>query len=110
MIEARSRWLELSWFSALTCGFAFAQAVSQISGTATDTSGAVVPGVEVTATQTDTGIKRTVVTNGTGEYILPNLQIGPYGLEASKQGFRTYVQTGIQLQVNTNPVIPISLG
>jgi hypothetical protein len=94
----------------LFCGLAFAQAVSQISGTVTDQSGAVVPGVEVTATQTDTGIKRTVATNNAGEFALPNLQIGPYQLEASKQGFRTTVQTGIQLQVNSNPVIPIQLG
>ena len=103
-------WVRLLAVSVLTCGLAFAQAVSQISGTATDESGAVMPGVEVTATQTDTGIKRTVVTNAAGDYILPNLQIGPYRLEASKQGFRTYVQTGIQLQVSTNPVIPIKLG
>jgi hypothetical protein len=110
MMRARSKWVTLLSFFVLTCGLAFAQAISQISGTATDASGAVVPGVEVTATETDTGIKRTVVTNGQGEYILPNLQIGPYRLEASKPGFRTYVQTGIQLQVNTNPVIPIALG
>src|SRR5512141_491848 len=110
MTSANSQWIRLLALSILTCGITFAQAVSQISGTATDASGAVVPGVEVTATQTDTGIKRMAVTNGMGEYILPNLQIGPYRLEASKQGFRTYVQTGIQLQVNTNPVIPISLG
>ncbi len=92
-----------------TCGIVFGQAVSQISGTVTDPSGAVVPGVEVTATQTDTGIKRTAMTNESGEYVLPNLQIGPYRLEAAKQGFRTYVQTGIELQVNTNPAIPITL-
>ena len=110
MTSANSQWTRVFVLSVLTCGIAFAQAVSQISGTATDASGAVVPGVEVTATQTDTGIKRTVVSNGAGEYILPNLQIGPYRLEASKPGFRTYVQTGIQLQVNTNPVIPIALG
>jgi len=91
-------------------GLVFAQAVSQISGTTKDASGAVVPGVEVTATQTDTGIKRTVVTNDAGEFVIPNLQIGPYRLEATKPGFRNYVQTGIELQVNSNPVIPITLG
>jgi hypothetical protein len=103
-------WARLLSVSILICGLAFAQAVSQISGTVTDESGAVVPGADVTATQTGTGTKRTAVTNASGEFILPNLQIGPYRLEASKQGFRTYVQTGIQLQVNTNPVIPITLG
>src|SRR6266511_3951311 len=83
----------------------WAQATAQISGTVKDQSGAVLPGVEVTATQTDTGISRSAVTNETGSYILPNLAIGPYRLEAALPGFRTYAQTGIVLQVNASPVI-----
>src|SRR5229473_882988 len=82
-----------------------AQATAQISGTVRDQSGAVLPGVEVTATQTDTGIARTAVTNETGSYVLPNLALGPYRLEAALAGFRTFVQTGIVLQVNSSPVI-----
>src|SRR5262245_30183891 len=82
-----------------------AQATAQISGTVKDQSGAVLPGVEVTATQTDTSIARTTVTNETGSYVLPNLLIGPYRLEAALPGFRTFAQTGIVLQVGTNPVI-----
>src|SRR5881397_999703 len=88
----------------------FGQAVSQISGTVKDDSGAVVPGVEITATQTETGAKRTAMTDETGSYILPNLPLGPYRLETSKEGFRSYVQTGIELQVGSNPVIPVVLG
>ncbi len=88
----------------------FGQAVSQISGTVKDDSGAVVPGVEITVTQTDTGAKRTAMTDETGSYILPNLPLGPYRLEASKEGFRGYLQTGIELQVGSNPVIPVVLG
>src|SRR5499426_287442 len=83
----------------------WAQATAQISGTVKDQSGAVLPGVEVTATQTDTGIARTTVTNETGSYVLSNLPTGPYRVEAALAGFRTFVQTGVQLQVNTNPVI-----
>jgi hypothetical protein len=90
---------------AFASGFAWAQATAQISGTAKDASGAVLPGVEVTATQTDTGIARSTVTNETGSYVLPNLLIGPYRLEAGLPGFRTFVQTGIVLQVGTSPVI-----
>src|SRR5205823_2485656 len=48
---------------------------------------------------------RTVVTNETGSYVLPNLAIGPYRLEAALPGFRTFVQTGIVLDVNSNRVI-----
>ena len=91
--------------SAIACGSVWAQATAQISGTVRDPSGAVLPGVEVTATQTDTGIARTAVTNETGSYILPNLSVGPYRFEAALPGFRTFVQTGIVLQVNSNPVI-----
>jgi len=104
------KWSQLTCVCALSCAVAFGQAVSQISGTAKDDSGAVVPGVEITATQTETGAKRSVTTDETGSYILPNLPLGPYRLEASKAGFRSYVQTGIELQVGSNPVIPVVLG
>src|SRR5437867_1545047 len=90
---------------ALNSGSASAQATAQISGTIRDQSGAVLPGVEVTATQTETGIKRSTVTNETGSYLLPELALGPYRLEAALPGFRTYAQTAIVLQVNSNPVI-----
>src|SRR3989449_3451425 len=86
-------------------GGAFAQATSQISGTVKDQSGAVLPGVEITATQTDTGIARNTVSNETGSYVLPNLAVGPYRLEVTLRGFHTFVQSGIVLQVNGSPVI-----
>src|SRR6266566_370472 len=88
---------------------AWAQATAQISGTVKDSSGAVLPGVEVTSTQTETGISRTTVTNETGSYVLPNLPLGPYRLQAVLPGFQTYVQTGITLRVNDNLVINASL-
>jgi len=86
-----------------------AQSTAQVSGTVRDQSGAVLPGVEVTMTQTATGLARSVVTNETGSYVLPNLPIGPYRLEASLPGFRMFAQTGILLQVNANPEINIAM-
>jgi carboxypeptidase family protein len=83
----------------------WAQATAQISGTVKDQSGAVLPGVEITATQTDTGVVRTTVSNETGSYVLPSLPTGPYKVEAALPGFRTFVQTGVVLQVNANPVV-----
>src|SRR5881392_646464 len=87
--------------------FLAAQSVStsQISGTVKDQTGAVLPGAEVTVTQVETSAKRSGITDETGSYILPNLAIGPYRLEVSLPGFRNYVQTGIVLQVSSNPVI-----
>jgi hypothetical protein len=90
---------------SLACATAWAQATGQISGTVKDPSGAVLPGVEVKATQTDTGAERTTVTNETGYYVLQNLPTGPYRLEVSLPGFRTYVQTGIALAANAYPEI-----
>ncbi len=90
---------------AVTCGNLWAQASAQITGTVRDQSGAVLPGVEITATQTDTSISRSAVTNETGSYVLPNLAVGPYRFEAALPGFRTFVQTGIVLSVNSNPTI-----
>ena len=89
----------------LATGVAWGQATAQISGTVRDPSGAVLPGVEITATQTETGIARTTVTNETGFYVLASLPLGPYRLEAALAGFRTFAQSGIVLQVSSNPVI-----
>ena len=94
---------------AWTCTDTWAQATAQISGAARDQSGAVLPGVEIKVTQSETGITREAVTNETGSYVLPNLPIGPYRLEAMLPGFRTYAQTGIVLEVNSNPVINVAL-
>src|SRR5262245_58880884 len=101
----RCRGFVLSGLILLTSAAAWAQATAQLGGTVRDESGAVLPGVTVTVTQTDTGFSRTVVTEASGIYLLPNLPTGPYRLEVSLQGFRTYVQTGIVLQVNAAPVI-----
>src|SRR2546422_342306 len=82
---------------------------AQISGTIKDQSGAVLPGVEVTVTQTATGAKRTAVSNETGNYVLASLPLGPYMLEAALPGFKSYVQSGIVLQVDASPTINIVL-
>ena len=87
----------------------WAQSTAQINGTVADSSGAALPGATVVAIQTDTGFRREVVTDTTGSYTLTNLTIGPYRLEVTLAGFRTYVQTGVILQVNSNPVIPVTL-
>ena len=86
-----------------------AGSTAQISGVVSDTSNAVLPGADVTVIQTDTGFKRSAVTDSNGAFTLPNLPVGPYRMEARLQGFRTMVRTGIVLQVNANPVINVTL-
>ena len=70
-----------------------------IVGTVTDPSGASMPNVTVTLTNTDTGLTRTIKTNETGEYVLPDMQIGHYSAKAEGQGFGTAERTGLVLAV-----------
>jgi carboxypeptidase family protein len=99
----------LALILAVTCAVVWAQATAQINGTVKDQTGAVLPGAEITVTQTDTGISRNTITDETGSFVLPNLATGPYRLEATLPGFRTYAQSGIVLQVNASPVINVVL-
>ena len=94
----------------LASALAYAQATAQLSGRVTDESGGVLPGVTVTVIQTDTGFTRTTVTDDGGVYVLPNLPLGPYRLEVTLAGFKTYAQTGIVLQVGATPAINVALG
>src|SRR6476659_1136833 len=93
----------------LTSTAVWAQATAALNGRVSDESGAVLPGVTVTATQTATGFSRSVTTEGNGVCVLPNLPTGPYQLEMSQQGCRTYAQTGIGLQVAATPTINVVL-
>lgn len=95
----------------MACSAAFGQtlATSQVTGTVTDASGAVVPDATVQLVQTDTGDVHTAKSNATGVYIVPNLPVGPYRLQVAAQGFSTYVQNGIVLEISTNPVINVKL-
>src|SRR5436190_8285866 len=96
----RAVWLAF----AMTLAFApevFAQttAVAQLSGTVVDDSGGALPGAEVTVAQTETGSSRFAISDTNGAYVLTNLPVGPYKLTAKMQGFATYEQTGIVLNV-----------
>src|SRR4051812_2285207 len=74
-------------------------AIAQISGVVSDESGGALPGVDVVVTQTATGATRSVVTDQRGQYVLGNLPIGPYKLEAKLQGFSIHQRSGITLTV-----------
>ena len=70
-----------------------------ILGTVTDTTGAAVVGAKVTARNVDTGIERTTTTNESGEYNIPELQIGTYKVTVEKDGFQAAVTSGIAVSV-----------
>lgn len=69
-----------------------------ITGTVTDSTGAVAPGVTVTATNVDTGVPTATVTNGDGIYSIPNLPPGRYSVEFKKDGFETVNEPNIVLE------------
>lgn len=84
-------------------------AIAQISGAITDESGGALPGVEVTVTQTATGLVRTAVTGSRGDYVFPGLPVGPYKLEARLQGFNTLERDGITLLVGSSPTLNLKM-
>ncbi len=95
---------------ALVPSTTFAQTdTASIVGTVKDASGAVMPGVTVTATQTGTNVTLTAITNASGQYLFPNLRIGTYSVAAELQGFRRTVRSDVQLNVQDRIEINLTL-
>jgi len=86
--------------STLLPGTAFAQGYGKISGIIADSTGAVIPGATVTATQTGTDAKSSVKANDQGEYVFPSLAPSGYDLSVTAGGFSGYLQKGILLQAD----------
>jgi hypothetical protein len=81
----------------------FAQVTSpSFFGTGTDTTSAVVPGVEIKVTQPETNFTRTAVADESAKYAFNALPLGTYRVEVSAPGFKTFSQTGIVLEVSRN--------
>src|SRR5258708_1346248 len=81
---------------------AFAQTGNaSVGGFVQDPSQAFIPGVTVTATNTQTGVVTSVITNETGAYNIPSLLPGTYKLTAELPGFKSRVVNGAQLGANT---------
>src|SRR2546428_10798720 len=80
-----------------------------IAGVVQDSSGAVIPGVSVTAKNLETGVTRTVTTDEGGRYTVPELTVGNYQVEAQLPGFQTEVRSGITLTVGRSAVVNFAL-
>jgi outer membrane receptor protein involved in Fe transport len=85
------------------------QITGSIRGTVVDPTGATVQGASVSATQTETGLSRTSMTDRSGGYVLLELPVGHYRLQVEGSGFQTYIQLGIILDVNETATIPVRL-
>jgi hypothetical protein len=89
---------------------AAAQAVSgTLLGNITDSSGAAVPGATITATEVETSISRTAVSNESGHYIFSSLVNGRYTVTAELQGFKKVVRQNVKVDVNTTVRIDMPL-
>src|SRR6201997_897945 len=73
-----------------------------ISGTVTDSSGRVIPDVQIVITSVATGVTREVTTNDEGFYSAPNLLPGTYQVKLSAHGFKTEARSGIELTVGAS--------
>jgi hypothetical protein len=86
--------------AAFLCSMAMAQvSLGTIVGTITDSSGAVVPGANVTVTNLGTGLKRNVATDAVGDYVVPGLVAGHYSISVAHAGFTTATVPDFELQV-----------
>jgi hypothetical protein len=90
----------LTIFAVLSLGSqrAGAQAdTGRIAGTVTDSEGALIPRASVTATQVDTNVSTTRLTDARGEYVFPALPVGAYSVTAKSDGFVGETKQGYQL-------------
>jgi len=86
-----------------------AVAVAQVGGVVSDASGSAIPAAEVKITDIAKGTVRVVHSDDQGRYTLPDLPVGPYRLEVTANGFKSYVQSGIELQVGSNILINVTM-
>jgi Carboxypeptidase regulatory-like domain/TonB-dependent Receptor Plug Domain len=80
-----------------------------ITGTATDTQGALVPGAKVTLTQLDTGLVLQGTTNNAGIYVFSPVKIGRYSVAMAAAGFESVSQTDLNLDVNQTLTVDFQL-
>src|SRR6516164_8125129 len=95
----------------LACSvFTFAQTDrGTITGTVADSSSAVIPGANITATNTETTAKYETVSTETGNYTLTQLPVGVYGITVELPGFKKYVRQGVTVLSSTVVRIDVSL-
>jgi len=95
---------------AISCAAAMAQVdTGTISGIVTDSSGAIVPGAQVTVTRQETNIHVTLSTNEAGFFSAPALHPGHYDVAVTKEGFQSQRKTGVELRLQDRLEVNFSL-
>jgi hypothetical protein len=80
-----------------------------ISGTVTDSTGAIIKDAQVAVTETNTGTINRTKTDSAGQYVVPFLQPGTYQIVVEMTSFKKDVRNGITLQANEHPIIDLTL-
>src|SRR5436190_19932980 len=110
VVIAQVRILSLCGLWLMAANPAWAQlGTATMSGNVTDSSGAVVVGATVSATNNGTGFQRQTTTNPQGQYNLPGLNPGSYTVSVEFTGFRRAERSDVTLQVDQNARIDVSL-
>jgi hypothetical protein len=81
----------------------------RIKGTVTDSTGAVIPGAKIIATNALTGVKFTTTSQKDGEYLFPQLPVGTYSISATSPGFETVTASGIVIAIDQEYVEALKL-
>jgi len=90
-------------------GISWTQMTAAITGIVKDASGAVIPGVVVTARHLESGLTRIAKSDAGGGYNVPSLPVGQYEVIAEKTGFKTEVRRGVELFVGEEAVVNLAL-
>ena len=106
-----------AWLSGVFLAMAFLlipdihaqETLGGITGTVTDTSGAVISGATVTLVGDQTKLNRTLTTTNTGSYLFVNLPIGTYTLTFTQQGFQSQNIPSILVQANRTATVNADL-
>jgi hypothetical protein len=100
----------MATFALALAGTALAQAVrGTLLGTVNDTQGAPIPGVTVTATETQTNVARTAVTNPNGNYVFASMKDGLYRVETELTGFKKFSRDNVEVKVNSTVRVDVIL-
>lgn len=106
----RLRMFFVSLMALAVTGAAYGQGTTAVvSGVVVDQTGGSLPGVTVTITHVETGLTRTLVTDGEGRYRAPALEPGAYEITAALSGFEITVYRGLTLEIGQDRVVPLRL-
>jgi hypothetical protein len=80
-----------------------------IQGTVADSTGAAIPGAQITVTNNETNLVRQALTDGSGNYSFTELPLGSYSVAVEKTGFQQRIETGVRVEVGASPRVDVTL-